>query len=138
MKKIILLITLAILSFNSIKANETKIISDPYIQTQITKTFFPNLINLHTNWYKNDSTKVIFDFINNNKIIINADNYNIVYKVKKKLVTKYENAEQYNMVGFDLNNNRCDIQVIYYKDNNILMTISNDTSIVRYKFLKNS
>jgi len=139
MKKIILLIVLAILSFNSIKANEAKIISNPYVQTQILKTVFPSLLNsTHANWYKKDSTKIIFDFIKSNKIFINGDNFNTVYKVKTKKYIKYDKVEEYDMKGVDSNNNKCDIQVLYFDDNCVLMTVLNDTSVIRYKYLKNS
>lgn len=135
MKKIIMFLMFAILSFNSISANEVKIINTPYKQTQVLKTIFPELVHYHSGWVKQDSVEVVFDFLKNKKIIINDSNFKNEYKIIKMDTVKYEIGESYRMKGIDSKNIKYDIEVLYYNDKNIVFILANDSNVVRYKFV---
>jgi hypothetical protein len=133
MKKIILSLMFAILSLININANEINIVNNPYKQTQILKTVFPGLVNIHSNWIKQDSVNIIFDFIKNNKITVKEENSYSVYKITKIRNIKNDVGIYYKMKGIDSKNIKYDIIVLYYNDNNVVFILANDSNVVRYK-----
>jgi len=134
MKKVILFLLFGILFLNNINANEAKIISNPYKQTQVTSTVFPSLINYHSGWFKKDSVNITFDFIKNDKIVIYENNSDNVYKILNVKTIKYDIGSLYKMKAADSKHNKYNIEVLYYNDNSVMFTIINDSVIVRYKF----
>jgi hypothetical protein len=138
MKKIILFLLLGTLSLSYIRANEIKTYIPIYKQTQTTKTIFPNLLLQNNKWIKTDSVNVIFDFIENNKIIVNDNNYKSIYKIKSKRLVKYDNVDQYIIKAVDSKNNNHNIELLYYNTNIALFTIVNDSNIERYILNNNS
>ena len=138
MKKIILFLLLGTLSLSYIRANEIKTYIPINKQTQTTKTIFPNLLLQNNKWIKTDSVNVIFDFIENNKIIVNDNNYKSIYKIKSKRLVKYDNVDQYIIKAVDSKNNNHNIELLYYNTNIALFTIVNDSNIERYILNNNS
>lgn len=133
MRKFYLLLFFIVLSFGVIKSSiHSRSIYNPYTQTQITKTIF-DMKKYRTDWIETDSTKITFDFIDNSKIIIDSYNEKKIFNVKLKKIDIHENSRLYSMKGVDSYNNKYLINVIYFNDKSIFMTIQNDTSIIRYK-----
>ena len=140
MKKVFLFLSLVFLSFNTTIANEIKIATTPYIQTQITKSIFENNFVNNNKWVKNDSVNVIFDLNKNKEIIINNNDNksSIIYKVKVTNINNYSTGNLYKLNGKDNNNNKYYIELLYLTDNNILLTIVGDRNVIRYKFISKS
>lgn len=133
MRKFYLLLFFIVLSFGVIKSSiHSRSIYNPYVQTQITKTIF-DMKKYRTDWIETYSTKITFDFIDNSKIIIDSYNEKTIFNVKLKKIDIHENSRLYLMKGVDSYNNKYLINVIYFNDKSIFMTIQNDTSIIRYK-----
>jgi len=138
MKKIILFLLLGTLSLSCLNANDVKTYNLIYKQIQTTRTIFPDLLLQNSKWIKTDSVNVIFDFIKNNKIIVNDNNYKSIYKIKSKKLVKYDNADQYIIEVIDSKNNKHNIELLYYNTNIALFTIVNDSNIERYLLNSNS
>lgn len=135
MKKIYLLLSFMIISLGMVKSTpNSKIIINPYVQTQITKSIF-EIKDYNRDWIKLDSSKIVFDFIDNNKIIVNRESDKNVYDVRIKRIDRYDNCQRYIMKGIDSYKQKYNIDVMYYYDNSVLLIIQNDSSIVRYKFV---
>lgn len=136
MKKVILFLMMTFLSLGFVNANVVNDVkTNTYVSRQVVKTIFLNTNN--NVWFKSDSLKINIDLKDkNNKIIINEYDFVKEYKLKTPSIIKYENSDVYEMKGVDLYNNKVDIEVIYFKDNNILLTISSDSDIMRYKIIR--
>lgn len=136
MKKIIMFLVFAFFAFNNINASEVKIINTPYKQTQVLKTVLPEVFSYNNRgWVKQDSVEFVIDFLKSKKITINDPYFKNEYKIKKIKNTKYDVGESYKMKGIDSRKIKYDIEITYYKNNNIIIIIANDSNIVRYRFV---
>lgn len=127
----------AFFAFNSINANEVKIISTPYKQTQVLKTVFPVVLNYNNmGWVKQDTVEIVIDFLKTKKISVNDSNFKNEYKITRVKNTKYDIGESYKMKGIDSRNIKYDIELLCYKNNNMILIIANDSNIIRYRFVK--
>lgn len=137
MKQIILFLLFSTLSLTNITANEVKFFNPNYKQTRITKTIFPNLLQQSSKWYKKDSVNIILDFMDSDKIIVNENNTKTIYNVKSKKLVKYDVVDKYVIKVTDSKNIKHNIEVLYFKNNETLFTVVNDSSIERYILSKN-
>ena len=135
MKKVILFFLFAILSLNSISANEVKTANNLYKQTQIVKTVSPSMLNYKSTWIKQDTTSVVFDFLVNKKIVINEPYFKNEYKIIKMDTINYDNGKSYIMKGIDSKNKKYDIEVLFFNDNSTIFIVAGEYDIIRYKFI---
>ena len=135
MKKIIMFLMFALFTISNINANEVKIINASYKQTQLLNTIFPELVNYRSEWIKQDSVQVEFDFNGNKKIVINDLNIKNEYKIIKIDTIHYDNSNYYKIKSVDSNNIKYDIEVLYFNDEKVFLSIFNEYSVVRYKFI---
>lgn len=135
MKKIIMFLMFALFTISNINANEVKIINASYKQTQVLNTIFPELVNNRSEWIKQDSVQVEFDFNGNKKIVINDLNIKNEYRIIKIDTIHYDNSNYYKIKSVDSNNIKYDIEVLYFNDEKVFLSIFNEYSVVRYKFI---
>ena len=135
MKKIIMFLMFALFTISNINANEVKIINASYKQTQLLNTIFPELVNYRSEWIKQDSVQVEFDFNGNKKIVINDLNIKNEYRIIKIDTIHYDNSNYYKIKSVDSNNIKYDIEVLYFNDEKVFLSIFNEYSVVRYKFI---
>lgn len=135
MKKIIMFLMFALFTISNINANEVKIINASYKQTQVLNTIFPELVNYRSEWIKQDSVQVEFDFYGNKKIVINDLNIKNEYRIIKIDTIHYDNSNYYKIKSVDSNNIKYDIEVLYFNDEKVFLSIFNEYSVVRYKFI---
>lgn len=135
MKKIIMFLMFALFTISNINANEVKIINASYKQTQVLNTIFPELVNYRSEWIKQDSVQVEFDFNGNKKIVINDLNKKNEYRIIKIDTIHYDNSNYYKIKSVDSNNIKYDIEVLYFNDEKVFLSIFNEYSVVRYKFI---
>lgn len=135
MKKIIMFLMFALFTISNINANEVKIINASYKQTQVLNTIFPELVNYRSEWIKQDSVQVEFDFNGNKKIVINDLNIKNEYRIIKIDTIHYDNSNYYKIKSVDSNNIKYDIEVLYFNDEKVFLSIFNEYSVVRYKFI---
>ena len=125
----------ALFTISNINANEVKIINASYKQTQVLNTIFPELVNHRSEWIKQDSVQVEFDFNGNKKIVINDLNIKNEYRIIKIDTIHYDNSNYYKIKSVDSNNIKYDIEVLYFNDEKVFLSIFNEYSVVRYKFI---